>query len=180
VAEQRTILVIGGARSGKSAYAEALAENSGKACIYVATAHAGDAEMAVRIDGHRARRGELWQTVEEPIELDAAISRHAAASTVLVIDCLTLWLSNILLADHDLAENTARLARALAVALGPVICVSNEVGHGIIPDNQLARRFRDCQGRLNQTMAANCDAVIQVVAGLPNQLKPAPMPEITL
>ena len=163
-------LVLGGARSGKSRYAETLMTASPPPWVYVATAQAGDAEMAERIAAHRLRRGRDWQTIEVPHQLTAALEGVAAGAPVLV-DCLTLWLSNRMLADGDLEAEIAHLEAALDGRRGPVVLVSNEVGFGIVPDNALARRFRDLQGRLNQRLAARADRVVLVVAGLPVVVK---------
>lgn len=163
-------LVVGGARSGKSAFAEGLVTGSGRPRRYIATAEAWDDEMRARIARHRADRGADWTTVEAPLDLTAALS-DARAEEVVLVDCATLWLTNHLLADHDLtAEGTALLA-ALAACPAPVVIVSNETGWGIVPDNALARRFRDEQGRLNQRLAAQAALVVTVIAGLPLALK---------
>jgi adenosylcobinamide kinase/adenosylcobinamide-phosphate guanylyltransferase len=139
----------------------------------VATAQAGDAEMAARILEHRARRSSQWVIIEAPHELADVFSRIPKAAAVLV-DCLTLWLSNRLLADADLEKETELLEAALAQCDGHVVLVTNEVGSGIVPDNPLARRFRDAQGRLNQRVAALADRVVLVVAGLPLVVKGNP------
>ena len=159
-------LVLGGARSGKSRYAESLIAATPPPWVYVATAQALDAEMAERIAHHRKRRGEGWHTTEEPHDLQDAIDAAPAGAAVLV-DCLTLWLTNRMLADADMGAETARLEAALAHRNGLTVLVSNEVGSGIVPDNALARRFADLQGRLNQRLAACADRVVLVVAGLP-------------
>ncbi len=162
----RTILVLGGARSGKSRHAQALAEAIAPNRLYIATAQAFDDEMLDRIAHHQADRDASWTTVEAPIALPEAIRAHTDAPVIL-IDCLTLWLSNLLLADADLDAASDALANAIAASQAPIILVSNEVGFGIVPDNALARRFRDAAGRLNQRLAAACDAVDLVVAGIP-------------
>lgn len=169
-------LVLGGARSGKSAYAERQARESGLAVVYVATAEAGDEEMAARIAHHRARRPAGWRTVEAPLELAEALSREAAQDRCLIVDCLTLWLSNVLI--HGREEEIERLLAMLPQLAGRLILVSNEVGFGIVPDNALARRFRDEQGRLNQRIARLADDVTLVVAGLPLALKRTPPPAL--
>ena len=175
----RHILVLGGARSGKSRYAEALATASGRHPVYVATATDwGDAEMADRIAHHRAGRDGRWRTVEAPLALAEALRAEADADSVVLVDCLTLWLTNVMLGEHDVAKATNDLAATLAALSHPVILVSNEVGSGIVPDNALARRFRDAQGRLNQRMAEACDTVVFVAAGLPLVLKPAAGPAV--
>lgn len=165
-------LVIGGARSGKSAYAERQAlglQGLGLAVTYVATAEARDAEMAERIAHHRARRPASWRTVEAPIALAEALSRVAAPETCVLVDCLTLWLTNVMLAQRE--AEIDRLLATLSTLPGRILLVSNEVGWGIVPENALARRFRDEQGRLNQRVAALADKVTLVAAGLPLVLK---------
>jgi adenosylcobinamide kinase/adenosylcobinamide-phosphate guanylyltransferase len=160
--------VIGGARSGKSALAERLVRASGLPRIYVATAEAWDDEMAARIAQHRADRGEGWRTVEAPHDLMPVL---AAAAGVVLVDCLTLWLTNRMLAEADLAAEGVALVAAMAASPARVVAVTNEVGMGIVPDNALARRFRDAQGRLNQAVAAQAGMVVGVMAGLPFVLK---------
>lgn len=166
-------LVLGGARSGKSRHAESLIEALPPPWVYLATAEAHDAEMAERIAVHRARRDERWQTVEAPHDLAGALGAAPAGSAVLV-DCLTLWLSNRMLAEADTDQEIARLETALAAHAGTVVLVSNEVGSGIVPNNALARRFQDLQGTLNQRIAARASRVVFMVAGLPLQLKGTP------
>ena len=165
--------VLGGARSGKSRYAEALIAAlpppSKPPWAYIATAEAGDAEMAERIGTHRARRGAQWRTVEAPRDLAAALK--AGGTAPVLIDCLTLWLSNLMLAEADIEAEVARLENALAAAAAPVVVVANEVGYGIVPDHPLGRRFRDLQGVLNQRIASRADRVVLVVAGLPLAVK---------
>jgi adenosylcobinamide kinase/adenosylcobinamide-phosphate guanylyltransferase len=165
-------LVLGGARSGKSGYAESLVTALPPPWIYVATAEAGDAEMAARIAMHRGRRGERWRTAEAPHDLAAALTQIEGNAPVLV-DCLTLWLSNRMLAGADVEADTGLLESALDGRRAPTVLVSNEVGFGIVPDNELARRFRDLQGRLNQQIAARADRVVLMVAGLPLVMKGA-------
>jgi adenosylcobinamide kinase/adenosylcobinamide-phosphate guanylyltransferase len=159
-------LVLGGARSGKSRYAESLIAATPPPWVYVATAQALDAEMAERIAHHRKRRDAGWHTIEEPHDLEHAIDAAPAGAAVLV-DCLTLWLTNRMLAEADMEVEAGRLEAALARRNGLTALVSNEVGSGIVPDNALARRFADLQGRLNQRLAARADRVVLVVAGLP-------------
>jgi adenosylcobinamide kinase/adenosylcobinamide-phosphate guanylyltransferase len=166
----RTILVLGGARSGKSRHAQALAEAMTRQGCFIATAQAWDDEMRDRIARHQADRDERWTTVEAPLALPEALAEHARADRVVLVDCLTLWLTNLLLGEADLAAAGEALVAALADAPGPVVLVSNEVGFGIVPDNALARRFRDAQGTLNQRLARVCDATDLVVAGLPMRL----------
>ena len=162
-------LVLGGASSGKSAHAETLVSAMAGEAVYVATAQAHDAEMAARITAHRDRRGAGWATVEEPLDLAEAI--FGAAGRPALVDCLTLWLSNLLAADREIAAETERLLAALRESASPVVLVSNEVGLGIVPNNALARNFRDLQGGLNQAVAAAADRVVFVAAGLPLVLK---------
>lgn len=162
-------LVIGGARSGKSSFAERQALGAGLRVTYIATGEARDAEMAQRIAHHRTRRSAHWHTVEEPLALAEALRREAAPDACLLVDCLTLWLTNVLLAERD--DEIDRLLDALPPLPGRIILVSNEVGSGIVPENALARRFRDEQGRLNQRVAALADQVTLVTAGLPLTLK---------
>ena len=165
------LLVLGGARSGKSRYAQARAEAIADKRLFIATAQAFDEEMRDRIARHRADRGPGWETLEAPLDLAAAIAVHAAADRVLLVDCLTLWTSNLMLADRDIPATTATLIAALAQANGPVILVSNEVGLGIVPDNALARRFRDAAGIVNQQLAASAHEVQFMVSGLPLAIK---------
>lgn len=174
----RTVLVIGGARSGKSGFAEALARRSGLSRVYVATGQAHDAEMTARITRHRADRGDGWTTVEAPLDLAAAIGRHTAADRIVLVDCLTLWLSNVMLSGDDVPSASETLIGAVGAASGPLILVSNEVGHGIVPETALGRHFRDCQGRLNQMAATVASDVFFVAAGCPTRLKPAPAAEV--
>jgi adenosylcobinamide kinase / adenosylcobinamide-phosphate guanylyltransferase len=164
-------LVLGGARSGKSRFAEGLAAASGLDLVYVATATAQDDEMRDRVALHRARRGGGWRTVDAPIELAAALDREAAPERFVLVDCLTLWLTNVMLGGRDVEAESDGLLAALARAAGPLAAVSNEVGYGIVPDNALARAFRDHQGRLNQRVAALAARVTLVAAGLPLDLK---------
>jgi adenosyl cobinamide kinase/adenosyl cobinamide phosphate guanylyltransferase len=162
-------MVLGGARSGKSRFAEGLIATLPPPWVYVATAQAGDAEMAERIAGHRARRGPQWQTVEAPGSLDKVLLEHAAAPVL--VDCLTLWLSNLMLAEGDVEQEMGNVEKALSQATAPKVLVSNEVGLGIVPDYPLGRRFRDAQGILNQRIAALADRVVLMVAGLPLAIK---------
>jgi adenosylcobinamide kinase / adenosylcobinamide-phosphate guanylyltransferase len=166
-----TTLVLGGARSGKSAFAERLIGDSGLARIYLATATAGDDEMKARIAHHRAQRGEGWTTVEEPLALVDALTREATHGRAVLVDCLTLWLSNLMQAERDPDVEARRLTRFLGVAKYPIFFVSNEVGLGLVPDTPLGRRFRDAQGRLNQIVAASVPNVVFIAAGLPLWLK---------
>lgn len=182
-------LILGGARSGKSLLAERRAAESGRQVVYIATAQTGDAEMARRVAHHRARRPADWGCAEEPQHLAATLERLATPDTCLLVDCLTLWLSNLFFAGRAAAQaeageavdcpllrdETAALTAALPTLPGRIILVSNEVGWGIVPINPLARLFADEQGRLNQRVAAVCERVTLVAAGLPLTLKePAP------
>ncbi len=176
----RSLLVLGGARSGKSAYALKLAETCAAERLYLATAEAGDEEMAARIARHRAERGEGWTTLEEPLEVASALAAEARPGRVAVVDCLTLWLSNLMLAGREPGAAIAGLARAIGDLAGPAILVSNEVGLGIVPEHRLGREFRDWQGRANREIAEACDAAVFIAAGLPVQLKPAPALNLTL
>jgi adenosylcobinamide kinase / adenosylcobinamide-phosphate guanylyltransferase len=166
---RQVTLALGGARSGKSRFAEELAERSGPLRTYIATAEAFDGEMQSRIDKHRARRGEGWQTIEAPLALSETLA--ACGSPVVLVDCLTLWISNLMFRDRDVASEINLLCAALERASGHVILVSNEVGMGIVPENALSRGFRDMQGLANQKVAAVADAVYFVAAGLPLTLK---------
>lgn len=167
-------LVLGGAASGKSRFAEALAERQPGSLLYVATARIGDdAEMAERVARHREARGERWKTLEAALDLTVAVPAAAGHGAVLV-DCVTLWLTNLLLAEGDAAQVWPPVEAFLAVLAGlpaPIILVSNEVGQGIVPDNALARAFRDLAGQVNQRLAARADHVWLVTAGIPLQLK---------
>jgi len=163
-------LVLGAAASGKSAFAERLLAASGRRLTYIATAQAFDEEMRVKIAAHRARRGSGWTTVEAPFDLCEPLAEAEPEGAVL-IDCATLWLTNHLIAEHDLVTEESRLLHAIRDAAAPVVVVSNEVGAGIVPENALARRFRAAQGRLNQSLAARADLVVTVIAGLPLVLK---------
>lgn len=161
-------LILGGQRSGKSAYAESLLDGMAKR-LYIATAEARDGEMADRIAAHQARRGDGWDTLEAPIEIAGAID--GADGCAVLVDCLSLWLANLLGAGCDVDKETETLANALARAHVPVVLVSSEVGLGIIPDNALARAYADALGTLNQRIARMADRVVMVSAGLPHVLK---------
>ena len=160
-------LVLGGARSGKSRHAEALVTRSPPPWRYIATAQAYDDEMRARIATHRASRPTGWDTVEAPLDLAQAL----ATPHPVLVDCLTLWLTNVILADQDPEQATTTLDEALDARQSPTVLVSNEVGLGIVPDNALARRFRDAAGILHQRLAARADAVTLLVAGLPMKVK---------
>ena len=169
-------LVLGGARSGKSRHAEALIEGRATDAVYLATAEVRDGEMAERIARHRARRAAVpaairWRTVEEPLALARCLLGLARPDCPILVDCLTLWLSNLMLAGRDVAAETTGLVASVPLLAGPVVLVANEVGLGIVPDNALARAFRDHAGLLNQSLAAIADHVVFLAAGLPLVLK---------
>ncbi len=164
-------LVLGGARSGKSRFGEQLALAAATSPIYLATAEIRDEEMRARIDRHRETRGKNWTTLEEPVDIAAQIDRFSAPEYPILVDCLTLWLSNLMERDLSVGVETERLCGALEQAQGRVVLVANEVGLGIVPENDLARQFRDEAGRLNQTVAALADHVVYMVAGLPLPVK---------
>ncbi|NSX56137.1 bifunctional adenosylcobinamide kinase/adenosylcobinamide-phosphate guanylyltransferase [Parasulfitobacter algicola] len=167
-------LVLGGASSGKSAFAERLIIATSLPKVYIATAQVWDDEMRIKVDRHRDMRGQGWRTVEEPMNMVAALS-EVKEDEVALLDCATLWLSNHLLAENDLAQAQDVLLHALEVCPATVVVVSNEVGSGIVPETPLGRRFRDAQGQLNQKLAEKADSVVMVTAGLPFALK-GPLP----
>lgn len=172
------VLVLGGARSGKSAFAERLARASGLARTYIATAEAFDAEMEARIARHRADRGEDWRTVDAPLELAETVRSETGSGAVVLVDCLTLWLSNVMLAGRPVEAAIDDVVATMAASAGPLIAVSNEVGLGLVPETPLGRAFRDAQGRLNRLVAEVASDVVFVAAGRPLRLKPAPDVEI--
>jgi len=163
-------LVLGGARSGKSAFAEAIALEAARP-VYLATAEIVDEEMRTRIAAHRGRRDGRWTTVEEPLELGPAITRASASDAAVVVDCLTVWLGNLMHAGRDLDADVAALLESLAAPAGPVVLVASEVGLGIVPDNALARAFRDRAGELNQAVANRAGRVYLTVAGIAVPIK---------
>lgn len=165
------LFVLGGARSGKSRYAQGRVESHPGTLAYIATAQAFDAEMEHRITRHQDDRDARWTTLEEPLDLAGAIDRAAQQADAVLVDCLTLWLTNLMLADIPLDEPVAALGKAMDRCPCPLVLVSNEVGMSIVPENALARRFRDEAGRLNQTVAAWADEVQFIAAGLPLRLK---------
>lgn len=165
-------LVLGGARSGKSAFAESLALQSGLEPVYIATCQPFDSEMQDRIARHRQSRDDRWKTVEEPLQLLQALQTECAPERIILVDCLTLWVTNLLLNDRDCEQERETLLSGLAALPGPVLLVSNETGLGIVPDNALSRRFRDQAGWLNQAIAARAGKVYLLVAGLPLEIKP--------
>ncbi|MGV8936858.1 MAG: bifunctional adenosylcobinamide kinase/adenosylcobinamide-phosphate guanylyltransferase [Allorhizobium sp.] len=167
----RTALVLGGARSGKSRFAEQLIADSGLERHYVATGRAFDDEMVERIARHKVDRGEGWTTHEEPLDLVSTLSRIDGAQKAVLVDCLTLWLTNLMMAERDIAVESHRLVAALPELRARVVFVSNEVGLGIVPENHMARQFRDHAGRLHQMVAASASDVYFIAAGLPLKMK---------
>ncbi|GAA4178086.1 bifunctional adenosylcobinamide kinase/adenosylcobinamide-phosphate guanylyltransferase [Shinella granuli] len=165
------VLVLGGARSGKSAFAERLVVETGLSRHYIATGRAFDDEMRARIARHREDRGDGWQTHEEPLALAARIRDVARADRAVLVDCLTLWVTNLMLEERDIAAEFSGLLEAIRQAPGRIVLVSNEVGLGIVPDNRMAREFRDHAGRLHQQVAALVPEVYFVAAGLPLKMK---------
>lgn len=163
-------LILGGAASGKSTFAENICFQQDKPKVYIATAQAFDDEMREKISNHRSQRGPDWLTIEAPLDVVSALS-NCTSGQIVLLDCATLWLSNLLLADQDIATASDAFLAALVTCPAIVIVVSNEVGNGIVPDNKLARQFRNAQGQLNQLLAAQANLVIQVTAGLPQTLK---------
>ncbi|WP_136444036.1 bifunctional adenosylcobinamide kinase/adenosylcobinamide-phosphate guanylyltransferase [Pacificoceanicola onchidii] len=168
----KSILITGGARSGKSTYAERVTLGLGVPAIYIATAEAHDGEMADRIARHQSRRGVEWTTLAEPLDLALAL-KDSDGSAPRLVDCLTLWLSNLMFAERCWEEETARLTDALAAQSAPVVFVTNEVGAGIVPENKLARQFRDAAGFMNQQIATACDELWLCVSGYPIKVKPS-------
>ncbi len=164
-------LILGGARSGKSQRALQLAEPLSKRRVFVATAQAFDDEMRARIEHHKTERGSGWKTLEEPLDLHRAIEQSVSPDCVCVVDCLTLWLSNLMHDGRDIEHETGKLCQVLEQVSGAIILVSNEVGLGLVPETPLGRAFRDAQGRLNQAVALACDRVEFIAAGLPLSLK---------
>ena len=171
----RLTLVLGGARSGKSRHAEALIEASGLAPYYIATAEALDDEMQARITRHRERRGDHWQTIEEPLALAEtlrSVNESGRAARALMVDCLTLWLTNLMVRERAIEAEIDELSKVLARLDGATVLVSNEVGQGAMPTNAMARAFIDHAGLLHQRLAEQADRVVLMTAGLPHQLKP--------
>ncbi len=168
----RIRFVLGGARSGKSAYAESLALKSGRDLVYIATAEIFDEEMEARIDLHRQRRGPEWKLVEAPVDLPQAIRASDGENTVILVDCLSVWTTNLLIHDQDIAQSRDSLLETLRDCHGSLVLVASETGLGIVPDNALSRRFRDANGLLNQAVAATADEVFFMTAGLALRIKP--------
>ena len=166
-------LILGGARSGKSSYAEQVVEGQDGPCIYVATARTWDEEMADRIDEHKERRGERWTTFEEPLDLVQCLKRIQRPDGCILVDCLTLWVTNLMMEGRDPDVEGAQLVASLAELSCPVVLVSNEVGLGIVPMDKMSRDFRDYAGRLHQRLAAVVPSVTFMVSGLPMQVKPS-------
>jgi len=173
----RTTLILGGARSGKSTYSEKLALRTQLRPVYIATAQAHDEEMSARITDHQSRRGTIWTTIEEPLALCEALSNHAAPENVILVDCLTLWLSNLMMAGENIEDEIVRLTTLIPDLAGPVVFVSNEIGMGLVPETTMGRAFRDHQGRLNQRVAQGVDSVSFIAAGYPLHLKTPQMTE---
>lgn len=167
----KVMLITGGARAGKSRYAERLMTARPAHHVVIATAAAGDAEMAERIARHKAERDKSWETIEQPISVRAAIRNAARPDRIVLVDCLTLWISNLMGEGRDIEVEMQGLVGTLKIAAGPVIIVSNEVGLGIVPDNPLARAFRDNLGRANQLVAAASEVTVFMAAGIPIVLK---------
>ncbi len=163
-------LVIGGAASGKSDFAEGLVHGTGRAKVYLATAQAHDDEMRAKLARHRKARGPGWQTIEESLDVGRTLAT-ISGDTCVLLDCATMWLSNHLLEGTDMAEAEAGLMAGLALSAAPVVIVTNEVGASVVPENAMARHFREAQGRLNQKLAAKAGLVVNVIAGLPQVLK---------
>ncbi len=169
---EEIILITGGARSGKSRYAEQRAAALGPRRLYIATAEASDEEMAHRIATHQRRRGSAWNTIEEPVQITETLQAWRGRTDCALVDCLTLWLSNLILrGDEDVEEKVESLAQTVACLDFSVVLVANEVGAGIVPNNPLARRFRDMAGWTNQRIALAANEVVLMVAGIPMTIK---------
>ena len=164
-------LILGGARSGKSRYGEKLVERASGQHVYIATAQAWDGEMEDRIAHHQNRRGDTWTLIEEPIALADVLRTKVTNNQIVLVDCLTLWLSNLMGVEKNIEVSVDDLIDAVRTCKGRIVFISNEVGQGIVPDNAMARLFRDEAGRMHQRLAEVCDAAIMVVAGLPLILK---------
>jgi len=170
VSLSRATLVLGGARSGKSLYAESLVEAEGGG-IYIATAQAWDSEMTDRIQAHRTRRGDMWETLEAPTDLVGALTSKTCKGQCVLVDCLTLWISNLMMGSHNVEREIAMLVAAVPTLDARVVFVSNEVGLGIVPENAMARQFRDFAGTAHQQIASVANRVVFVAAGLPMMMK---------
>ncbi len=173
----RTTLILGGARSGKSTYSEKLVLSTNLCPVYIATAQAHDDEMRARITEHQNRRGANWSLIEEPLALCEALTNHATPENAILVDCLTLWLSNLMMAGKNIDDEINSLASLIPDLAGPVVFVSNEVGMGLVPETTIGRAFRDHQGRLNQRIAQVADSVSFIAAGYPLHLKTPQMTE---
>lgn len=169
-----SLLVLGGARSGKSAYGERIVTESAARHVYLATAEAHDGEMVERIAHHKSRRGEGWHTIEEPLAIAEVLRSRVGEGDAVLVDCLTLWLSNLMATERDVQAAVDDLLMAMSACAARVVFISNEVGWGIVPDNEMARRFRDEAGRMHQRIAERADGVVAVMAGLPLVLKAPP------
>lgn len=166
-----TTFILGGARSGKSKFAEDLVLKTGQKPVYLATGRAFDDEMVSRIESHQERRGTSWQTVEEPLALVDALQDASYPGNIVLVDCLTLWITNLMMAQANVMRECKGLVRFLNQAEVPIVLVSNEVGQGIVPENKMAREFVDLAGLVHQEVASTCKNVYMVVAGLPQKLK---------
>ena len=182
IQDSQTTLILGGARSGKSALAEQLCEDSALDLVYIATSprFEGDEEMRRRISDHQVRRGDRWQTIEEEVDVPDVLASHDQSTKAILVDCMTLWLNNLIFHKLPLEAQIEALVAQLSRMRAKTLLVSNEVGQGIVPIDAETRAFRDEQGRLNQRLAEVCDRVIEVRAGLPLLLKPSNQPPITL
>ncbi len=166
-----TTFVLGGARSGKSAFAEGLVLKSGLKPVYIATGRAHDDEMVNRIETHQDRRGDVWETVEEPLALVDALRQASHLGRMILVDCLTLWITNLMMAEANSIHECAGLVQFLQESTVPIVIVSNETGMGVIPMNKMAREFNDIAGSVHQEIARVCDVAYLVTAGLPQRLK---------
>lgn len=169
--KQEITFVLGGARSGKSKFAEGLVLNSGLKPVYLATGRALDDEMVERIEEHQNRRGEDWETMEEPLALVDAINHAAVPGRIILVDCLTLWVTNLMMAEANVSKEIDALIAALSDVKSPIVFVSNEVGQGVVPINKMAREFVDLSGLVHQRLASVANHVYFVAAGIPNKIK---------
>lgn len=178
MSEPENMLVLGGCRSGKSRFARNYAETGDKRKVFIATLMPQDEEMKQRVKRHQQERGSQWSTVEAPVTLAEVIEDHASQHTLLLVDCLTLWISNLFMEGHDIdsiQQQSSRLCESIQASPGQIVLVSNEVGSGIVPDTRLGRDFRDAAGFVNQQVAAASDTVILVTAGIPRVIKGKPL-----